>query len=269
MNMYNINNDPIGTKTIQQGKGLQMPDGSFGNSVTMKFNNTTQKQNRMINTLAQTQQKQSFTNNYPNGIKPPLVHLELDNNNKEIGNFLQYLADKRNAAMIQKYDEMNMKNNQFLKRLSNSKFQSKQNRYQQQLLQQQRLKQQQKQFNKTFDFNVQKFDITHDFEMQKYLHPQNITDSSEKYKLERTKIFTKDPSSLVPEWEDLDEKTKIQVRDSYINNGTIPKLESSSGWFGDVYRIAGENNQQGQQYEAERVVGNKKFIKKDGEWYEI
>jgi len=235
--MYDDNGTKIGTKSRQAGQGLVKPDGSYGDGVTMNFNPPKPK-NSIVNSLAQSQKSQ-FPNNYPNGIKPPQVHLQTgEENTNKIGNFLQYLTDKRNANMMQKYDALNMKNNQFIQTLKNSKFQAGQNRLEREQLQNQRLAQQQGQFNKTFDFNSQKFDRTHDLDMQKYLHPIRKTDNTEKYKIDRTKLFTKNPTSIVPEWEDLEDGQKKQVMQHYISTGTVPKINKvNDGWFSDTYSL--------------------------------
>ncbi len=237
--MYDDNGVRIGSKLRQAGKGLIKPDGSYGDSVSMKFE---PQKNPIISSLASSgPQVNSLQNNYPNGIKPPQVQLKTgEENTNKIGNFLQYSVAKRNAAMANKYDALNMKNNQFLSNLANSKYQSQQNRLEKSALQNQRLSQQQSQFNKTFDFNSQKYERDHDFEMQKYLHPISKTNNQEKYTIDRTKIFTKDPAAIVPEWDYLKDADKKIVMDSYIKTGSIPKIEKYNGdsWFGSDYRIA-------------------------------
>jgi len=277
--MYDDNGTKIGTKSRQAGHGLEKPNGGgYGDGVTMNFNPPKPK-NSIVNSLAQSKKSQ-FPNNYPNGIQRPNLSLKLDNNNKDIGNFLQYLTDKRNADMMQKYDALNMKNNQFIQTLKNSKYQANQGRLEKQYLQDKRLTQQQGQYNSTYDFNTQKFDKTHDFEMQKYLHPVGKTDNSEKYKIDRTKLFTKDPASLVPHWDKLDDNQKNQVRNSYIQNGTIPKLKAYDGesWFGDDYKIDGEQAQApnskptkqapNTNFINQKTAGNKTYVQdKNGKWF--
>jgi len=243
MQMKRDDGTVIGTESIDYGAGLQRPDGSYGNKVTMSFDPPKPKKNNLISSLAQSQQQSSyFPNNFPNGMKAPQVHLQTgEENTAKIGNFLKYLTDKRNAGMQQQYDAMNLKNRQFSQRLQNDKYQSQQNRLEKKYLQNQRLSQQRSQFDKSFDFNVQKFDRTHDLDMQKFQSSLGAKNNGEKYKLERTKIFTKNPAALVPEWDDLDEGIKRQVSQYYINTGTIPNIKKEDGWFSDTYSIDTQN----------------------------
>lgn len=240
MNMYDDYDNKIGTKTYNKNKGLLKPDGSYGNRVNMNFFPTANVGN---NTQKPTTSFQNI-NNFSNGIRPPKVTLKTgEENTNKIGNFLKYLTDKRNANMQSKYDELNLKNNQFLKNLANSKYQARQNRLEKASLFDRELQQKNNQFNKTYDFNRQKFDREHDLEMQKYLHSNNKKNDPEDYKIDRTKIFTKDPTSIIPEWDDLDENTKREAMQIYINNGVIPKIKKlEDGWFSDTYAIDKENS---------------------------
>ena len=255
MNMYNSNNQNIGTKTITQGGGMQRPDGSNGNLVSMNFNPP--QQNPIIQSLAKP--SYAASPNFPNGMKAPQVNLKSgQEDTSKIGNFLQYRTGLRNANMAMNYDKMNMnrasqnadrnqRGNQFIKRLALTKSNQDLNR-----------NQNASQFIKRFNLGSQQFDRTFDFNMQKYLHP-NATNNTEKYKLDRTKIFTKDPSSLVPHWGDLDDNAQNQVRNSYINTGVIPKINFEKGFmgYGNSATLAGENNSTQTKQQPKKVDTDK------------
>jgi hypothetical protein len=279
MKMFDNNGNVIGNKTITQGAGQQKPDGSYGNSVSMQFE---PQKNPIINSLAsRRQQASSFPNNYPNGIKPPQVHLKTgEENTAKIGNFLQYRADIRNANMTNKYDALNMKNNQFLRTLANSKFQAGQDRLEKEKLQGERLALQQQHHNDTMGFNREKFE-------------KNYKLNKDKFDLEKQTKFVAKPTEMKSRADIFDtmyqgyydentkdaldgnEILKSQARNYYMQHGKMPSIEAYDGesWFGDDYRIVSDNPQQNkqkqQQYDSQKVVGNKKYVQKNGKWYEL
>ncbi len=278
MKMFDNNGNFIGNKTVTQGAGQQRPDGSYGNSVSMQFE---PQKNPIISSLASSRpQASSLPNNYPNGIKPPQVHLQTGQENTDkIDNFLQYRTDIRNANMANKYDALNMKNNQFLRTLANSKFQAGQNRLEKYKLQNDRLAQQQQQYDNTLDFNKNKFNKNYELNQEKFDFQKQTAGTKPTDMKSRAKIFDtmykgyydKNTSDAL----DDNDVLKSQARNYYMQHGKMPNVEAYDGdsWFGKDYRIADNNPQQQQQqqqkFDNQKVVGNKKYVQKNGKWYEL
>ena len=109
----------------------------------------------------------------------------------------------------------------------------------------------------------------------------------QKVRNERLKVFVKSPSTIIPEWDDLDEGTRREALNYYLKTGQAPTIKKiDGGWFGsDKYTIVSPNetatqSQQQQEQQAPTIGGMKildqkitndgrRYIKlEDGHWYE-
>lgn len=104
---------------------------------------------------------------------------------------------------------------------------------------------------------------------------------------DRYKLFMKSPSSIIPQWDDLDENDKRLALDYFVKTGSIPQVQKvDDGWFSDTYKVvipnSGVSNVDQNQTQAstpsingmkvldEKVSSDgKRYVKlEDGRWYE-
>jgi len=167
--------------------------------------------------------------------------------------------------------------------IANSAFQAEQGRLEREKLQNDRLAQQQQQFDTTMDFNKDKFAKNYQlnenkFDLQKQTAGIKPTDMKNRANIFDTMYkgyYDENTSDAL----DGNEILKSQARNYYIQHGKMPILEAYNGgsFFGKDYRIANDNSQQQMQqqmqqqpqHDIQKVVGNKKYIQKNGKWYEL
>lgn len=248
--MYNDQRQKIGTKTIQQGAGLQRPDGSFGNGVTMNF-----APPPIIRQPQEQQSQQNMLNNsyggMENGVSAPKVQYEVQEGAGLYGSIIRNLAISRNAKMQQDYDRLNA-----------NLYDRNQDRTQQTRNQDQNRNQEQYLFDKKIDNSNQQFDREMDFKYQdlKYqnavknvMTPYQQAQINQKQYDGRVQSFSDDAfKSMLPQGVseniDTDSTAYNQAKQQYFKDGTIPKfkLDEHNYFSKDDFSIDTNTSQQQQ-----------------------
>jgi len=237
--MYNDNRTKIGTKTIQQGAGLQKPDGSFGNGVTMKFNPP----------VAQAEQRQpqqqNFNNSYNtyvgNGVTAPKIQYEAPKGDENFSRILRNLARSRNAKMQLKYDTLNSNiYDQQQTRLAEAK-NNMLDRLQKQSQFDATLQNGNEHFNRMMEYNRQKQQQLN--ALKNIMTPYQKAEIAQKGYTNRLKEYNKDDfNNLMPNGvaDELSDSDFQKAKEYWLKTGNMPKFEATGkdGWFDNKYRVA-------------------------------
>lgn len=240
MNMYDRDGQKIGTKTITQGGGLQRPDGSFGNGVTMNF---AQRAQPPVQAQQQQPQQQNNFSSYGQRAQAPTLKYEEptegQTREQRISMILRNIAAKKNFEAKQSYDKLNTNAySQQQDRLNRKLISNNELDFRRDKMQNDNVNFQIEQDGRNFQYNQR---LKQQQALKNVMTPYQQQQIKQREQETRQKAIADGTfNSLLPAdvKDEISNDNLLKARQYYMETGKIPSFNKSGSWYDDDYEIA-------------------------------